>query len=98
MKYFLIILLMATSELAYDLREVVLGKTKSYRILFRGLSKGGNLVEIYLNEQTRAWFAARTDRKGKMRVLMQGRVFETMSLGLPVELLDDYKILTNSHF
>ena len=98
MKYLLIILLMATPAFACDPREVVLGKTKTYRILFRGLSKGGNLVEIYRNEKTHAWFAARTDHKGKMCVLMQGRGFETMSLGLPVALLDDYKILTNSHF
>ena len=43
-------------------------------------------------------YGARTDHKGKMCVLMQGRGFETMSLGLSVALLDDYKILTNSHF
>ena len=51
MKYLLIILLMATPAFACDPREVVLGKTKTYRILFRGLSKGGNLVEIYRNEK-----------------------------------------------
>lgn len=34
MKYLLIILLMAAPAFACDPREVVLGKTKTYRILF----------------------------------------------------------------
>ena len=95
MKYLLIIWVMVTPAFACDPREVVLGKTKTYQILFRGLSKSGQLVEIYRNEKTRAWFAARTDRNGAMCVLMQGRGFETMALGLPVALLVDVKTYKN---
>ena len=84
MKYLLMIWVMVAPAFACDTRQMVLEKTKAYRVLFRGLSKSGHLVEIYRNEKTRAWFAARTDGKGVMCVLMQGRGFETMPLGAPV--------------
>ena len=87
MRYLLAIWLMVSPAFACDPRPVVLAKAKSYRVLFRGLSENGSLLEIYRNEKTRIWFASLTDQNGSMCVLIKGRGFETMPLGMPVAAL-----------
>lgn len=84
MRYLLAIWLMVSPAFACDPRPVVLTKAKSYRVLFRGLSENGSLLEIYRNEKTRIWFASITDQNGSMCVLIKGRGFETMPFGMPV--------------
>ena len=84
MRYLLAIWLMVSLAFACDPRPVVLAKAKSYRVLFRGLSENGSLLEIYRNEKTRIWFASITDENGSMCVLIKGRGFETMPFGMPV--------------
>lgn len=93
MRYLLAIWLMVSPAFACDPRPVVLAKAKSYRVLFRGLSENGSLLEIYRNEKTRIWFASITDQNGSMCVLIKGRGFETMPFGMPVSALSKGQVL-----
>ena len=93
MRYLLAIWLMVSPAFACDPRPVVLAKAKSYRVLFRGLSENGSLLEIYRNEKTRIWFASITDQNGSRCVLIKGRGFETMPFGMPVSALSKGQVL-----
>ena len=93
MRYLLAIWLMVSQALACEPRPAVLAKAKSYRVLFRGLSENGSLLEIYRNEKTRIWFASITDQNGSMCVLIKGRGFETMPFGMPVSALSKGQVL-----
>ena len=93
MRFLLAICLMVSPAFACDPRSVVLAKAKSYRVLFRGLSENGSLLEIYRNEKTRIWFASLTDQNGSMCVLIKGRGFETMPFGMPVSAFSMDQVL-----